>query len=334
MESISAKSWMRFDIPNFSVEPKVMGSSHKFILDDFRIEIKLPKKDHVNKGPKFDEVASLTSWKSITEEPLVFEVHKVDLEIKLKEKISIPQDAINSTNVDVSLFDENSRKKLNNVTNEYAEISDRALQYWLEILRWSTGYPFIGKQFSHANKSGWGTYLINESTENRVYCGTQVIVIPKDYLVTYIQWELTQTRLSKNLQLPMYIKFIHDAQSSIKIGNCERAIVELALACENYLRYSVFDYLPSGLQKEFVEYIEEANINQYLNRFFNNIVEEKDKTKFKKIKKDISSLISRRNSYMHMGTMKDAHSDNFNRYLSAVENLILIEKSNIGKLSN
>lgn len=81
------------------------------------------------------------------------------------------------------------------------------------------------------------------------------------------------------------------------------------------------------MQKNFVTYIEEANISQYLNKFFDDIVEDKDRSKFKKLKKEISSLISKRNSYMHMGNMNDATLKNCRRYLSAVKDLFDIEKS-------
>lgn len=124
----------------------------------------------------------------------------------------------------------------------------------------------------------------------------------------------------------MYLKFKFDAQESLSIGNYERTIIELAMSYEIYLRHSYFDYLPKDqLHDELILYIEKANINQFSSHFFKRIVKTKDDYD-KKLTEDIDSLMAQRNSYVHMGNMKDASKERCTRYLKAVEKLFAIEK--------
>ncbi len=126
----------------------------------------------------------------------------------------------------------------------------------------------------------------------------------------------------------MYMKLKFDAQESMEIGNYERAIIELAMACEIYVKRSHSIYLPRDqLDEEVIKYIQKASISLYLKFFFKKIIIEKEKPKFEKVKDMILKLMEDRNSYMHRGVIENVTLEKSKNYLSAVEDLFNIEKS-------
>lgn len=332
MKKIYARSWMRYLTPKLGVKSELMGTRHEFTFDGYEIKVILPTKDQADRKDGHDEVARANAWKiDAPEDPFEFKIFQVDVEVNLNEKILVPEGATDFMKVDIRVFDNDpiNKENISNIAKKYAVISNKAFQYWLDLLCWSTNYPFFGKQEQiQSNSSGWGIYLQDMQTGNNVFNLHDPILISLTPVVTEAEWKLTQDRLASNIELPMYMKFKFDAQEWMRIGNYERAIIELALACEIYVRYSFFDYLPKDqLYDEVIKYIERANISLYLQHFFKKIIVDKERTKFTEVKNVILKLMEERNSYMHMGFMKHATPEMSKKYLSAVEDLFAIQKS-------
>jgi len=303
-----------------------MGKEFSFEFESFNITITIPSEELVKRHGYQDELAYIISSQKVDgiQIPLKYEVYKVYVNVEVQELQDIPEEAFNITNIG-SLYEADQRDILDNISYKYELIARRAFTYWLEILRWSANSPLIGVCSSTRTKIEQSRDLIDPNTSKRLYSSTGRISIKSSKAVTTEELNLTLNRVQKQDELPMHIKFLHDAKESIQFGNIHRATVELALCSENFLRYSVFDLIPKDLNSDFVTFIEEANINQYLNRFFKNAIPSKDAKNFKSIKQEISSLFSRRNNYMHMGKMKDLTPERYEKYLNAVEDLLQIK---------
>lgn len=334
MKEISAKSRMCYLTPELGVVAELMGAMHVFTFEGFEIKIILPTKDQADRTEQHDQVAIATAWKSETpKDPSGFEIVQVNAEVNLNEKILVPEDATNSMKVDIRAFDNDSvnKVKISNIAKQYAEISNNAFQHWIDLLRWSKNYPFLGKQKqSQANSSGWGIYLQDIKTGNNVFNLNNPIHASLIPLVTVSEWELTQERLNDNIELPLYMKFKFDAQESIRTSNYELAIIELALASEIYVKKTFLDYLRAKhLHDKVIEYIQKASISHYLKDFFSQIIVDNEISKFAEVRAELEELIRERNSYMHKGFMKQATLDSSQRYLSAIEDLFTLKKSDI-----
>jgi hypothetical protein len=189
----------------------------------------------------------------------------------------------------------------------------------------------IGLQFArpHQNPETSGsvlrpnaaTYLIDVKSGHRVWAGSHTFVVPFVKEVAVRHWQLAQERLNELAQVPLHISFLHSAEQSYSVGYFQRSIVELALACETYLRYSVTEHFPDDLSEVLTTYIQEANISQYINQFFRNLVSEQDKPAYRKLKDEIVSLMSKRNTFVHMGVMKGANETNCRRYAEMAKQL-------------
>jgi hypothetical protein len=124
----------------------------------------------------------------------------------------------------------------------------------------------------------------------------------------------------------MHAMLLADAKHCIDVGDHRRALVDLSVACEVYLRTTVLNALPPGLLEEAVRLIEEANINQFLAHMFPALLTDGARQTYKKtLKKDLTSLFARRNKLMHVAAVDGADHDTCVRFQQALEALFLLE---------
>ena len=327
MPDISAKTWARFVTTNFCVTAEIMGSIHEFEFEGHYVSVQLPQSEHADRDERFDDVATISSSQADTGEILTYRVMKVDVEIAVPEPISVSEEALSHPPKQIEHFSKEQQKAADRVCDQHSELAERAFQYWLEMIRWVSGDALIGQPRISGFESGWSTYLMESSTNHRVWASPVVFTVYRETEVTKEHWEIAAEHLQNGDELPMYLRFLHDAVTSSRNGQYEKAIIEIAMACEIYLRYAVFEFIPESTPEELVKYIEEANINKYASQFFKRLVNESQISDYKKILKEISSLMSRRNSYVHMGQMDDAGNALCQRFINSAKKLFTIQLS-------
>jgi hypothetical protein len=324
MPEISAKTWNCFITRNLSVAAEAMGSVHEFSFEEFHVTIRLPTQEDAERDERTDGVARLTSWRSDTNEPLIYDVAKVDVNVTYPELIPVPKEALSNPPNQYDHFTDQQKKVVENVCDQLSGVAERAFQYWLEVVRWVSNNAMIGQPDISGFESGWSTYLIDTSTNQRVWGSSHTIVVYANSEITKEDWKNAGKHLKNGDTLPLHLRFFHDAKASTRNGLYEKAIIELAMACEIYLRYQVFEFIPESTPEELKKYIEEANINKYVSQFFKSLVPESQNSTYKKVAKDISSLMSRRNSFVHMGKLHDADEGLCRRFINTAEDLFKI----------
>jgi len=141
-------------------------------------------------------------------------------------------------------------------------------------------------------------------------------------VVTVNEWLEIQQKLSIGSLPPIYIEFKHDAEEQIRIGDYRRSLVDMAIACETFLRFNVLQRLPRKLTSKLSAYIEDANIAQYINNFFPEVIDEATGIQFKKLKSDLFSLFKRRNNLVHMGKDNGIDEKLCLRFLKVTQKLL------------
>jgi hypothetical protein len=321
---ISAMTWNRFITRNLSVAAEVMGSIHEFCFENLQVTIRLPAREDAKRDEKSDEVARLSCWSSISNEPIAYDVSKIDINVIYPETISVPKEALSNPPNQYDHFSDQQEKTVEHVCNQLSGVAERAFQYWLEILRWVSNNAMIGQPDISGFESGWSTYLKVASTSHAVWGSSKPIIIYTQPELTKEHWKAAGEHLNNGDTLPLHLRFLHAAKTSTRNGQYEKSIIELAMACEIYLRYQVFEFIPESTPVELKKYIEEANINKYVSQFFKSLVPESQKQTYRKVATDISSLMSRRNSYVHLGELHDANEDLCLRFINTAEDLFKI----------
>ena len=178
------------------------------------------------------------------------DVYKRQVEIAVPEPISVPEEALSNPPKQFEHFSEEQKKSADGVCNQHSELAEKAFQYWLEMIRWASGAALIGQPSISGFESGWSTYLMESATNHRVWASPIMLTVYREYEVTKEHWEIAAEHLRNSDELPMHLRFFHDAVTSTRHGQYKKAIIEIAMACEIYLRYAVFEFIPERTPEE------------------------------------------------------------------------------------
>ncbi len=322
---VSLYSWNRFITRNFVILPELLGKVLRFTFENHTIKVILPGINHVDRGNEFDPIISVGARRTSDNKPLEFHVNKVDVEVIKPIRIKVPSEALNRNANAYDLFSQKEQEGLNRIADSYKVIAEKSFEYWMRILRWKCDDSRIGSPEIHDYNSGWSTYLYDLDAIKKIWIEPVVFYVRGNRKVGIQQWSEIEDAVQRNLEPPTYVEFKHSAEQNIKIGDLNRAIVDLAISCETYLRSAVLDSLPSGLEPSIVNYVESANINQFISKFFPNILDEDQKKIYQKIKSGLSRLFAHRNKIMHKGITDRLTYDTCQKHLQTTSQLIAIQ---------
>jgi hypothetical protein len=190
MPDITVRTWNRYTTTHLCVSAELMGASHDFCFENHRVLVRLPRAEHADRDEGYDQVARLSSYRTTTNEPLTYTIHRVDVEVEVLGAVSIPDDALTKPPNQYESFSAEQRKTVEQLCESYPGRAERAFEYWLEILRWSSGLALIGQPQISGAQSGWGTYLIDTSTQHRVWACAIGLTVYAATEVTKEHWEV------------------------------------------------------------------------------------------------------------------------------------------------
>lgn len=324
--NFQVKSWNRFVSRNLAISCDIIGKKHCFKYDDAIVSIHLPGSSDVNRGEGYDQMITIGTRKADTDKILTYKIEKIDVEVELKKDILLNKEVLNKNANAFELIIEEEQTKLDEVAERHKEIAERAYRYWLSILRWVVDDYRIGRAAVLDHNSGWGTHLKTTDTNHTVWLQSTIILVSRYETITTDHWQEAQQKLNRLEDTPVYISLKHDAEEYFYRGEYRRSLIDMAVSCETFLRSTVLRKLPNNLQTDFVTMIEEANIHQYINKFFKNLIREEDRAWYKKIKKDIESLFDKRNKVVHMGSEEGLNKEKCERYLNTTKELLTYDK--------
>ncbi len=334
---LEVETWNRFKTTGFWAEPELLGMFHKFKFDQYQVRIELPSKDDIPKEGIDGDKLSFHGYREIDGRkiPVQFWIHTVDVSVLLPNKIRFPEQILAQPTNAYELFSKNQQNSLNTQANRFNEVAKNAFDVWLRTLRWKCNSSEIGRPELDSFETGWATYLVDRATKKRIWAATQMLTLRGGTLITIKNWNEAGNALKKDLRPPVYYDLIFDAVEHMKIGDLQRTVVDLAVACESYLRILVMERLPDNLINSLRNYIDLANINQYISRFFLESLNEQEKKQFtEKLRNGLVKLFDARNTIMHSGRKTDLTIDECRKYLEITQKLISIRGDNIGKATS
>lgn len=320
------QSWNRFKTRALALEPELMGSAISFVRDGFNITIKVPPLERVGEEHEDDAPASRGAWNSNTGEVIYYHVHEIDVITLCPSEIALPDVVLTKRPNAYESIDSGTQAKLSSMAGAAEGVASSAFEYWIALLRWTTGSHRIGREVRVGSASGWSTYLHDSATDKPVWVQGSTFVIQGAHRVTVDEWRQALDHAVSAREPPMHVVLLGDARHCIDVGDYRRALVDLSVACEVYLRTVVLDSLPPGVQEEITRLIEEANINQFVAHLFPALLSGPAQQQYKKTTKpDLSALLARRNKLLHVAELEGATRESCERFRGAAEALFLHE---------
>lgn len=316
------QSWDRFITRALAVPPSLMGSTLAFEHHGSPVRIKLPPVEKVGNLHDEDARACRGAWNTRTGETIYFVIRSVDICVEARTEVSLDNKVLEQRLKACELISEKHQKTLDSIAEDCHAKSQAAFDYWVYLLRWVSGSHKICRHVKVGNASGWSTYLQDVDTEKDVWAHSQTIVVEGYPTITDSVWKAISQFAREGASPPIYSVLLGDALDCIDHADYRRALVDLSVACEVFLRRRVIASLPSGTPDHVSRLIEEANINQLVAHLFPSLLHENAALQYKrKIKEDLSSLFSSRNKLMHVAELHGATLDNCQRYANSVRDL-------------
>jgi hypothetical protein len=319
-------SWNRFITRNLVVVPELVGEANEFQFEKSQVRIELPTEDKLTENRDDDSALEISSYKMKNGRkiPVAIAVRSVDVLVHINERVSLPEEVLNHRPNPIDLLSEEQRKLLDRLATTHGEIASRAFELWIKTLRWKSSNSAIGRPEVHGSESGWTTYLLNKPTKWQFWAAPHVLTATIYEPITSLQWHEVEEALKLGQQPPIYIDLMFDGIEQFKLGDLQRSVVDLAVACEAFMRARVMQNLPSGITAPVLKYIDEAPIQQVLDKFFKETWSDEQNRSLRSIRSTLHQLFTARNDILHSGHKEDLTSVDCKKYIEATKKLIAI----------
>lgn len=278
------------------------------------------------------EFLSFVSYKEVDGKklPTSLLVLSVEVEVQIPDRIHAPEEVLRRPPNAYDVMPAKKQKQLNQLAVIYGYIAEQAFDLWVRTLRWKSGDGSICRPKFTGYESGWATYLIADSSRKKIWAlhgSSHIPVAEKKVVTTSEIWKNVSQALQIGSFPPIHIELLFDGIEHMKLGDVQRGTLDLAMACEVYLRRLFTKSLPSALTKAVKKHLDETNIRSVRTRFIPELLNDEDRQSLVKIESTLEKLFKMRNAIVHTGRSVGVGVDDFNKFLDATRKLFLVGNS-------
>ena len=267
--------WRRFNVENCVVVPRLVGASHAFNIGGTSVVLRLPSLPTQSERAEGDPVpfkskhvfrtSKISCHHLRSGRPFCYDVHQVDVYVRLKRRISIPTAALGRIHSDD--FSSKRRAQLDRMMTPSASIAAEALDRWLRTVRWKTAFGSIGQRQIVGNASGWSDYLFDSATKQKFYASGHFITVHGDRPITKREWNSVGRALSSGTIPPVWFDFLFDGEHRIASDDLPGGILCLAIACESLVRELMTTHLRRPVNDRFSRIVSVTPISRFLEKW-------------------------------------------------------------------
>lgn len=215
-----------------------MGCHHRFTFESADVEIQLPTAERVEQEGG-DRVGSVTSRWAANDVPIEFNIEKVDVVVRQGRRIQLPSEILNVPAKAIHLVSREQQNFLDSTTEQHGALALSAFEYWLSVMRWSADDHRIGRNVPSSELIDRGVRLEEVISGKTIWIESGLFVVPATYAVTLDQWNDVGEKLRVLAETPIHKTLELEARHFQERGDFRRSLIDIAVACETYLRTSV-----------------------------------------------------------------------------------------------
>jgi hypothetical protein len=223
------------------------------------------------------------------------------------------------------LIEKSEQLSLDRICDSTFELAVEAYEYWLSVLRWKTESYRIGRDVIVGNAAGTAPTLCTVEPHKKIWGAPIIVTFEGVHRTTVQEWDAAANILVVRKDIPPHIALLQDAQEYQRRTDYRRSIIDIAIACEVFLRSRVLSSLPNGITPAITASIESINISQFIAKFFPDLLDAKGKTEFKRLSKHLTSLFDARNKIMHMDNNERSTSEQCVKFIDLAKNLFNLD---------
>lgn len=235
---IDAKYEERVRIKHLSMEPSLQGAKAEFVFEKHHIEIVLPKLPPTSNGkvavPHVEAEADV--WNAAGE-LINVSIYFVSVVI-VGLQFELPAAAARHPRINASLYTTNETRDLDAKTAQLYFIGRRAVDYFLRVARWKSGFGLIALDTRSDRATRYGGRLFNLAHGGAFYSAPigRIAILPKHHRLKAPEWKEIEAALSAGTQPPIWNDFFMSAQQRIDMNDFTAGTIDLAIAAESVIR--------------------------------------------------------------------------------------------------
>lgn len=199
-----------------------------------------------------DLLATCVAWNFKSGKMIHYIIRAIDVHVDATADFPVPAEVLRHRPNAYELIPSSIQEELKQTASKCTECADSAFEYRVSLLRWVTGSHRICRDARVGNSSGWSTYLAYSATGSEVWPQGQPIAISAYSTVTEKAWSKTNELAVAGVDPPIYAMLLGDALDYIDNGDFRRALVDLSVSCEVFLRSRVITVLPPGTSPQVI----------------------------------------------------------------------------------
>jgi len=267
MKTVPAVYRERFRVCHLGIDPGIQGAVHQFTFEGRAVALRLPAFDPM--PTEFAETAEIEAdsfWLE-TNQPERFIVKMVTVELSAGD-VPIPTTAAAYPAINMSLYEDADRKRLDTLSDSHYFAARRAIDYWLRVVRWKTlssDIDLLAAETAHVSDG----ILVNLETGRPFWTPriTRSVEVEPVHVVDRLQWDAIQAELAAGRTPPVWYDFLFSAEGRLTSGDLNAAILDAAIACEAVIRALVSRHLSDTAPEWMRVMLTKINMSELLNEW-------------------------------------------------------------------
>lgn len=323
LTTVKARYEQVIQMAHFAIEPKISGARHEFRIEDHDIVLAFPPLPAEDAPPNFAQQnpfqlsSKIFMWNA-AREPMGIDVGSVKVCIEGLH-FSIPSVAAVHPAINMCLFNEQQKEELNKQSDDFYFLAERAVNYWLRVVWWKTGFHMITRLSGIAQGGFDGGALVNADAGTRFYTPRvgRTIMFPAQPIMQAFMWSEIDSALKAGQEPPIWHDYLTSAHQRMASGDRLAAMLDLAVASEARIRTFLESQLPAGVSKGFRRAARRQNMSDVLTHWRDfGLPDFPDLACLK-------TLFQIRNGIMHSGREERANVQFFKSTASVVAALLM-----------
>lgn len=314
-----------FDTSYLCVPTKLLEERHSTKIDDCNVTIVLPKLDEENEGTDAQRI-SKAQGRTLKNKQIVtaYHVFEVTVEVAPINPVVIPEKFFDGKKRRYDLLGKDE-KQLDLIGSTSIRTAIKAYALWNRLLRWKTLSPLVGRPRFDEGYPSHGELWEVES--NRfITTHNEPMEFFRGTPIQLKVWNEIGRLFSKGNEPPIFLDLYSDARFHLTNNDYRRTVVDLAVACECFLRMQIESRIPKNLPQRMSNHLSDATISKVREVFFPEILDAHERDSLKKIASTLAELFTKRNNIMHDGYVADLQKGDCDRYVKAAVALFEIKR--------
>lgn len=258
--------------------------------------------------------------------PSAYDLHRLYVRLPLGEARDLPEEVLTLPMGQFEIMPKEDQGWLTRKAEDLNEVARAMYQRWLSAVRWKLLNGSLGRvpwypQVGSASITNW-------DTGHRIWGkgSSSDLIDLRTPRFDLAVWREIEATLQNNGRSPVSFDLLFDAEENFELGNLDQSVIQLAVACEVFMKGRLHNKLPPGASNSARRRIDQDKIRADNYKKFMGTLDPAELARFNAIVSDIDKLFVARNTAAHEGANRSLTDGDVLNFVNAARDLLLIDQ--------